>query len=162
MNLHQSRFLLEQVERRNSPRRGGLRGHLGAGGHEEAWCHAAMGGSSQGHEEADKRLSLAMLPLFPSMSPSCILCFFTPCTQIPPGHAELGLCSLLGLAASPQSSFLWQSLFPSLRVSIFPSPPLPFSPLPEQGFPTKELLPWLDSEPWEGRIFKAEIAIHTR
>lgn len=61
-----------------------------------------MEGSSQGHEEADKRLSLATLLLFPSMNPHSILWLFTPPTQILPGCADRGLCSPLGLTASCQ------------------------------------------------------------
>lgn len=68
----------------------GLEGLLSAGGHGKVM----MEGSSQGREEADKRLSLTMLPVFPSTNPRSILCLFTPLTQIRPRRAGLGLCSL--------------------------------------------------------------------
>lgn len=113
-----------------------------------------MEGSSQGREEADKRLSLAMLPLFPSTNPHSILWLFNPPPKYCPGMQTLGSAPSRGLLPSARGRFLWQPLSPSPHL-------LPVSPSPEQGFPTAELLRRLDSESRGGKVFKAKTAIDT-
>lgn len=126
---------------------------MGSGRAVEVWWawegpDAKMEGSSQGHEERDKRLPLTVLQLFPSRNPCSILWLFTPLPTNTAWACRPG--ALLPPWAHYQvtrGSFLWQPPTPSLPVSI--------SPWSEHRFPTVDLLSWLGLQ-GEEKIFKAK------
>lgn len=133
-----------------------------------------MEGSSQGREEADKTLSLTMLPLFPSTNPAPSCGCSLPPPKYCPGMQTSDSAPSWGSLPSARSRFLWQPLSPSLHspsppfpissspcLPISSSPHLPISASPEQGFSTAELLHCLDSGFQGVKVFKAKPAINT-
>lgn len=132
---------------------------VGSGRAVEAWwawegLDAEMGGSSQGHEERDKRLPLTMLRLFPSTNPRSVLWLFAPLHKYCLAMQTQGSAASLGSLPSHHKQLSVAAPTPSLPVSISPSPHCQstHSPL------------WTFSPGWihrEGKIFRAKTVMST-